>query len=232
MELYVVFDNQAQDPAFISGWGYSVYIAPLGLLFDTGSETASLIHNLGLFQVSLDSIDTIFLSHFHWDHTGGLLGLLPYLKNITVVLHGGFSKGFVSEIFRLGGKVKEINSPLQIAPGVYTTGCFPEPVPEAGLIFETENHLVLLTGCAHPGVLFMAQEVERLFRRPPSFIIGGFHLLNRPEEEVFALAWELKRLGVTHVAPSHCTGKKAQAIFAKVFGEGFIKVGAGTKLKI
>ncbi|AEH44971.1 metal-dependent hydrolase of the beta-lactamase superfamily [Thermodesulfatator indicus DSM 15286] len=232
MELFIVFDNEHANEHFISGWGYSVYLAPLGLLFDTGSETASLLHNLRLFEISLDTLNTIFLSHFHWDHTGGLLGLLPGIKNTTVVLHQGFSKKFVAEISRLGGKIKEINSPSQLTSEVYSTGCFPKPIPEAGLVLETEKHLVLLTGCAHPGILFMAQETKRLFGRPPSLLMGGFHLLNKTGAEILAIAHELKRLGVTQVAPSHCTGKKALAIFADVFGDGFLKVGAGTKLLV
>ena len=51
------------------------------VLYDTGWNGNILIHNLNLLGVSPDSIDTLILSHGHFDHTGGLLDFLLNRKN-------------------------------------------------------------------------------------------------------------------------------------------------------
>ena len=231
MELWVVFDNRATNSAFKCGWGYSVFLRPYGLLFDTGSEPASLLHNLSLAGISLTELNTVFLSHFHWDHAGGLLGLLSRLeKPLKVVLHRGFSPRFAAEVARLGGEVVFLDEEGPFGEGLFTTGALEAPTPEAALILPAEG--LLLTGCAHPGIRELVLLAGRLLGRPPSLVMGGFHLLNRPKKEVLSLAHELKALGVKRLAPSHCTGEKAERVLAEVFGDDFLWVGAGSRLLV
>ncbi len=224
-----MFDNRATAPGFTFGWGYSVFIRPLGLLFDTGSETPSLIKNLNLFGIEPAEIEIIFLSHFHWDHTGGLLGLLPFLNEPEVVVHSAFSQGFLSEVKRLGRKITHLDNPSEIAKGALSTGLLKGPLPEAGIILQTPRGNLLLTGCAHPGIVYMTEQAIKISGHI-HMVMGGFHLLRKPAQEVIATAQQLKKLGVLKVAPSHCTGKKAEAIFEEIFSEDFISVGAGSIL--
>ncbi len=227
MEAYIVFNNQSAAPEFVSGWGLSVFFRSKRLLFDTGSETNALLHNFSLFNITPSEIHSIFLSHFHWDHAGGLLGLLPHLSSPKIFLHRGFSSGFIAEIRRLGGEVVLFNEPSKIGPGVYTTGPLESSSPEAALIFDIQGKLALFTGCAHPGILNLVHKTKELWGKVPLLVGGGFHLLQMSRKKIFFIAQELHRLGVRLVAPSHCTGQKALEVFADIFRNGFVAMGAG-----
>jgi 7,8-dihydropterin-6-yl-methyl-4-(beta-D-ribofuranosyl)aminobenzene 5'-phosphate synthase len=61
------------------------------LLFDTGSTVDGLIHNLRVLGVDLGEIETIVLSHGHFDHTTGLSGLAKQLHPLPrLVVHPDF----------------------------------------------------------------------------------------------------------------------------------------------
>ncbi|KAL5507280.1 hypothetical protein ACEPAH_6736 [Sanghuangporus vaninii] len=67
---------------------------PHTILFDTGPDSKSIIRNVESMQVKMDVIERIILSHWHGDHSGGLLSFLRYRKNknpdvrtISVDLH-------------------------------------------------------------------------------------------------------------------------------------------------
>ncbi|KAL0571155.1 hypothetical protein V5O48_010810 [Marasmius crinis-equi] len=50
-------------------------------LFDTGPDSTSLVHNLTSMQIPASNITRVITSHWHSDHTGGLLSFLQYRKD-------------------------------------------------------------------------------------------------------------------------------------------------------
>jgi 7,8-dihydropterin-6-yl-methyl-4-(beta-D-ribofuranosyl)aminobenzene 5'-phosphate synthase len=56
------------------------------LIFDTGGQNLTFLHNLDIFGYSLTQIDNIILSHWHYDHTGGLYKILERLKDNTQII--------------------------------------------------------------------------------------------------------------------------------------------------
>jgi len=61
------------------------------ILFDTGSTVDGLVHNLHVLGVDLAEIETIVLSHGHFDHTTGLNGLAKRPKPLPpLVVHPDF----------------------------------------------------------------------------------------------------------------------------------------------
>jgi len=52
----------------------------------------------------------------------------------------------------------------------------------------------------------------------PMLVMGGFHLKDSPAEEIEAIVGELENLGARWVAPTHCSGEQAEALFAERFG--------------
>ncbi len=232
MILDVVFENKASHPTFKPMWGFACYIPQHRLLFDTGSHGAVLLNNMKALNIDPKEIETIVLSHFHWDHAGGLLDLLQVHGGKRVYLHSGFSRTFAQEGRSLGAKIFIEDDPITISPGIITTGALPGSVTEQGLLVRSPKGWVLLTGCAHPGIVTMVEEATRLAGEPLYLVIGGFHLPHLSPSQAAAVARKLLSLGVNLVAPCHCTGEKAIETFAGIYGPRYLEVGAGTEIPL
>ena len=126
---------------------------------------------------------------------------------------------------------------MEIAPGVFSTGEVPgiykgSPMPEQALMIESERGLTVITGCSHPGIVAMVKAAHECFPNPSlRLVLGGFHLRDQAPAAVRAVAEELRAMGVERIAPTHCTGDRAVAVFKEVFGEDFVPVAAGTRLE-
>ncbi len=57
-------------------------------IFDTGGPNRTYLHNLDVRNYNLYDVDNIILSHWHYDHTGGLNEILKRIeKDITIICH-------------------------------------------------------------------------------------------------------------------------------------------------
>jgi 7,8-dihydropterin-6-yl-methyl-4-(beta-D-ribofuranosyl)aminobenzene 5'-phosphate synthase len=119
-----------------------------------------------------------------------------------------------------------------VAPGIPTTGALGSSIPEQALIVETAQGLAVVTGCAHPGVVRMVASSASMRDRPVHLVLGGFHLRDSRPAELRTLIAEFRRLGVERVAPSHCTGDRAIAMFADAYGDSFIRSGVGLVIEL
>ena len=58
------------------------------ILFDTGQSGKPILYNMGKLGLNPKEIDMIFLSHCHYDHTGGLVEILKAVgRKVPVVAH-------------------------------------------------------------------------------------------------------------------------------------------------
>lgn len=127
-----------------------------------------------------------------------------------------------------------VSEPLPFAemptdkPGTQSSSAFWEQC----LTVDTPGGLVVIVGCAHPGILPMLERVKRQTGRPLYFVIGGFHLLDQPEAEVRRIATAMQAMGVAYVSPTHCTGKTAKAVFRDVFGDRYVRAGVGAVIDL
>jgi 7,8-dihydropterin-6-yl-methyl-4-(beta-D-ribofuranosyl)aminobenzene 5'-phosphate synthase len=63
--------------------------------------------------------------------------------------------------------------------------------------------------------------------------MGGFHLPAATDEEVARVATTLHdRLKVSKLAPGHCTGEPAFALFRKTWAEGYLYAGVGSVIDL
>jgi 7,8-dihydropterin-6-yl-methyl-4-(beta-D-ribofuranosyl)aminobenzene 5'-phosphate synthase len=55
------------------------------LVFDTGGQNSTFIHNMSVRGYQLYDIDEIVLSHWHYDHNGGLYDILEQIEQIIPI---------------------------------------------------------------------------------------------------------------------------------------------------
>ncbi len=235
MKLKILFDKEAISDKFKTGWGISCLIDE-DMLFDTGENFEWLLENSKLMGVDLEKIRKVFISHEHWDHTGGLWDFLRINRNITV--YGCFSSGkeFKERVRKLGANLIEVKQILQIGDALYSTGEFLSSykgvnLAEQSLIIGKGNKVVLICGCCHPGLPKIIEKVKDAFGKDIYCVLGGLHLMDKGKRFIEYIAEEVR--GMTErIAPSHCTGFEAISIFKKVFGDNFIEVKIGKELEI
>jgi 7,8-dihydropterin-6-yl-methyl-4-(beta-D-ribofuranosyl)aminobenzene 5'-phosphate synthase len=228
LSITIIYDNHPFDPRLRTAWGFSALIQYQGatLLFDTGADTPTLLGNMRLLGIDPARIDFVVLSHAHADHIGGLSGLLAQDIHPAVFMIPSMSDGFKRSISQMT-TVIEVTPGLDLSEGVFTTGEMDHGIPEQALAIRTSNGLVIITGCAHPGVAQMAAQAKTLHDDPIHLVLGGYHLRGKAEAELKSIIAAFRQLGVEKVAPCHCTGDQAIALFREEYGEDFIQAGAG-----
>jgi hypothetical protein len=98
---------------------------------------------------------------------------------------------------------------------------------EQFLILETPKGLVVITGCAHPGIVQIVQEAKDMLEKDVYFVFGGFHLLNDSDSQVRSKIGQFRSMGVRKVGASHCTGDRAIKLFEQEYGNDFVPIGVG-----
>lgn len=236
VRITVVSDNNGpvsgySGPPLRTAWGLSCLIEAAGerILFDTGSDGSVLIENMRALGIDPESVGALVISHGHWDHTGGIDALLENGARPTVYLPHSFSAELRE---RLAARVRVVDVTARSAIGAAcrTTGQLGSAIVEQALPVETLEGLVVVTGCAHPGIVEMVRVAAG--DDHVAFVVGGFHLKDAVEREIDEAVSALQALGVRKVAPTHCTGDLAVARFADAFGDRFVRVGIGSVLQV
>ena len=234
MKIEILLDKEKDLEEFQVGWGLS-FLIDRKILFDTGENFEYLKHNAELLGIDLKKIEKVFISHEHWDHTGGLDRLLEINNQVDVYICKSSSQDFKESIKKKANLV-EVRDILKIDEGIYSSGELAaiykeEPLYEQFLIIEKNNFLIVLCGCSHPGILNIVEKINFDFKKEIIAVMGGFHLLDKEERFIRFIAEELKRK-VRKVGPSHCTGYSAISYFKKIFKENFIEIKVGKCIDI
>jgi len=230
MKITTVYDNKTLYPNLASAWGFSCLIGD-DILFDTGGDGRTLLSNMKQMGIDPAGIKTVVLSHAHGDHTGGLAGLLSAGARPTVYVPAAFPAAFKSSV-RAGANLVEVTKPMEIFPGIHTTGEVGSGIVEQALAVETKKGLVVVTGCAHPGVVEMVRCAKESVGGKVCLVMGGFHLGGAGRGRIERIIADFRDLGVQRVTPCHCTGDRAIGMFAEEYGGDFIKAGVGLVLDI
>ncbi len=229
MTINVVFDNNPLDHHLQTGWGFAAWVEYGGnvVLFDTGARGAVLLGNMAALGLDPQAIDSVVLSHNHGDHTGGLAAILSANPRVVVYVPHAFPASIKNQARSAGASVVEVDDPLEILPGLWTTGQMGADPVEQALVARTAQGLVVLTGCAHPGVDRMVAQAKKIGGDEIHLVVGGFHLGEANRKCIQRIIGEFRRVGVEQVAPSHCTGDGARAMFRSEYGEDYHAVGVG-----
>ena len=234
MSITVVYDNNKYDGRLTTAWGFScvVKFPEETILFDTGGDGTILLSNMAKVGINPEEIDAVVLSHIHGDHTGGLDKFLKQSSQVTVYMPLSFPQWMKENVKSSGAIVKEVHEPRQLLEGVFTTGELDGGVTEQSLLVTTSRGLVVITGCAHPGIVNIVKKAKEISRDKVYLVIGGFHLLEAFQSQLSYVAESLLHLGVEKVALCHCSGDEAREWFEDYFGENYIDCGAGKDIII
>jgi len=233
--MMILYDNNRFDPRLKTGWGFSylVRIMEKTILFDTGGDGRILLDNMKQLGIEPIEVDAVVLSHGHGDHTGGLGPILEKNSRVVVYLPGSFPVEFKRAVMSLGAVVKEIIEAGEILPGAFTTGEIGDGIREQALAVKTTEGLVVITGCAHPGVVRMVRKAKEITgENRVHLLVGGFHLGGLSRSRIEAIAEELRHLEVEKVAPCHCSGDETRRLFRKFFAADFIEAGVGKRIHL
>lgn len=103
---------------------------------------------------------------------------------------------------------------------------------ELVLGIETEQGLVIVTGCAHCGIINIVETIKERTSLPIRGMIGGLHLKGAGEERIRHTAEYLAGLNLEFLACVHCTGDEAMKYFKEVFGNRLWVYVTGTKMTL
>jgi 7,8-dihydropterin-6-yl-methyl-4-(beta-D-ribofuranosyl)aminobenzene 5'-phosphate synthase len=228
ISVTIVYDNRPFNPSLSTAWGFSCLVrtATNTVLFDTGGDGAILMANMAALQIEPGQIDTVVLSHNHRDHTGGLQALLAANDRLTIFA----PQAFAEEVRRVSGdrvRVIAVTEPVEVVDGVWALGEMGTSVVEQALAVETSRGLVVITGCAHPGLPTIVRRARTLGE--VDMLIGGFHLQDASLDTIQGVIGEIQSLGVRRAAPCHCTGESAIREFQEAFGPNFQEAGVGAR---
>jgi len=230
----VLYDNTVHIEGTQSDWGFACLVEgdKGSLLFDTGTKPHILANNAKKLGVDLGSIRRVMISHAHADHFGGLGAVLRAApKGLVVYVPPRMPARVLQEIAASGGRAVPVQDAVDLGGGMRSTGVMNGRIPEQGLILETGKRKVLITGCAHPGIVEMVRRARELTGAAMDAVIGGFHLARRSAEVVAGIIADFRSLGVRRAGPTHCSGEKAIAAFRKAYGEDFLPMGVGRIVK-
>jgi 7,8-dihydropterin-6-yl-methyl-4-(beta-D-ribofuranosyl)aminobenzene 5'-phosphate synthase len=234
VRITVVYNNVSSAPGLATAWGFASVVETGGgaVLFDTGGDGPTLFSNLQSLGIDPTSINAVVLSHIHGDHTGGLDAFLARNSNVTVYVPASFPAAFCRKIERHGARVETVSGPRPLSANLHSTGEMGRSIKEQALIVDMPLGLVLVTGCAHPGVVEIARAAREYLKKEIHLLMGGFHLLSLGERNLRATIEELQDLPIHKVAPSHCTGDEAVALFREKWRSGFIDGGCGAIIEL
>ena len=231
MTLTVLFDNLWTDDRLQTGWGFAALLETPGhtVLFDTGADGEVLLENMRLLGKDPMAIEAVVLSHAHGDHTAGLPALLALGLRPRLYLLEAFPAQMREQV---GASAETLLAAPgeEIAPGIRSTGQVGVEIPEQALVLDSADGPILLTGCAHPGILEMIRRGAEVAGEPIHEVLGGFHLMATDGGTIRGIVEEFRNLGVEVAGPTHCSGLVAMTAFQDAYGKNFQRMGVGRVL--
>jgi len=232
VELVVVYDNYPAQEGLQTAHGFAcvVQAGDGAILFDTGGSGQILLGNMNALGIAPAQIEAVVLSHMHWDHIGGLDAVLEANPGVTIYAPSAFSSSFIRHVKARARAVVETTHAQQVIHHVWTTDVLEGSLVEQALYVETAEGIVVVTGCAHPGVVELARSAQRACGGQIHAVLGGFHMAGMSQTGIGQVIDGLTELRVRRVGPCHCSGDAAREAMREAFGQDYLDISVGARL--
>lgn len=246
MRLSVLTENVASG-YFSAEFGLSYFIEhdDETILFDTG-HSDNFLQNAKRLNIDISKVETVVLSHGHWDHGNGL----KYIKDKKLICHPNvFIKRYHrNDIFNIGldlgydeierrfeiitskepyhisenviflGEIPRLNAfESQTTPFVDENGNDDFVPDDSALAIINNGELVVVSGCSHSGICNIVEYAKKVTGLDKiRVVIGGFHLALNDNQTKQTINY-FKKQKVKYLFPSHCTKLPALAVFNNEF---------------
>lgn len=262
--------------AFAHGLSFYIETQKHKLLVDLGPSEETL-RNAEKLGIDLRSIDTVILSHGHYDHSGGIipftklnntakifmqkLAVGKYYSDDGVMAEGerfryiGIDEDIanLSQVEFLDGDdvideelsvfviedsaIKRPFTNFRLKERIDNSYIQDEFKHEQYLVIKAEGKSILISGCAHNGIINIIKEYKKKYGAEPDIVISGFHLMKKTDYaenelwEIIDTAKELKKYR-TKFYTCHCTGLPAFRVMKNIMGDQLEYVHSGDEIKI
>lgn len=275
-------DSVGYDSALLGQHGISLLLTARSagveknILVDVAQDPEALLANFKTMAISPAGIDAIVLTHCHYDHTRGLARILRAIgrSDIPVIAHPDiFRLNFVQtpflrhvgvmpgdlkpQIEDAGGVLFMTRDPLQLLPGLMTTGEVERTndFEDAGIDLCTiekgrvktdtmaddisvvavieDRGLVVVTGCCHAGIVNVLATARRISGVEKVVgLLGGLHLVEASETRIGKTVEGIRAVDPDWVYAGHCTGFRAQAALYDALKKRFAPLQTGMVIDV
>jgi len=275
MKIINLIENTEGNSRCTCAHGLSFYVETQKhkLLLDLGPSDETM-QNARALDIDLSAVDTVILSHGHYDHSGGIIPFtkindkaLIYMQESAVDDYYADDGESTPERFRYIGIDKNIASLAQVRLLHGDTKIDDEielfvikershALPftnkrllvrredgykrddfghEHFLVINQHGKSVLMSGCAHNGILSILDAYMDKYGNAPDLAVSGFHLMkktNYRESEIREIADMARELTnyPTKFVTCHCTGTTAFDVMKNIMGDSLEYVHAGEEV--
>lgn len=237
MKLTILSENDTSrknNKICTAEWGLSVYLQTkdVNILFDTG-HTGNFKNNAKNFGINLDDTDFIVFSHYHWDHTKGLLHH-EFTEKKKLILHPEILEKVPdedAEKYKKDFDIIATKEVFELSPGVFYLGQIPRKtdyedgsyngdpmMDDSAIAIKTSNGVLVLTGCSHSGVCNISEYAKQVTGQELYGAIGGFHLFETQPQAVEGTIKYFKQEKPKLLYPMHCVDFPTMVKFYNEFG--------------
>ena len=260
--------------AYAHGLSFYVETSKHKLLLDLGPSEETL-QNAKRLGIDMSEIDTVILSHGHYDHSGGIMPFVKANPAAPIYMQDTADADYYADDGEKaeGGRYRYIGIDKDIAElpqlvrvqgdyriddelELFTIKKRSHALPftnkrllikengkfvrddfahEQYLVISDDDKRILLSGCAHNGILSINDAFRDKYGAAPDAVISGFHLMKKTEytdeeqREIIDISKELKKYS-TKFFTCHCTGEPAYKIMKLIMGEQLQYVHSGEEV--
>jgi 7,8-dihydropterin-6-yl-methyl-4-(beta-D-ribofuranosyl)aminobenzene 5'-phosphate synthase len=214
-------------------WGFSAHIQHESgnILFDTG-HTDLYWQNAEMLDIDLNHIDYLLLSHYHWDHCGGIK-FNNFKHAIPAIFHPEISKRIpasLNSVLETDFLVSPSKKPVEFLKDIFFLGEIPkktdfesgfhkgvEMTDDSAIAIKMEKGVFVVTGCSHSGVCNICEYACKVTGERLYGVLGGLHLFEHNPKQVKGTIEYFRKKNIKHLYPMHCVDFPTLAKFYNEF---------------